>query len=96
MIIHEVDDMTTLSGVGASSIDVGGVFLCGAQAFGLGIAKRWNTVTKGETDYGNEKGCAVRAIDGLDKMTFGSGSDDTDDLKDHGMVTGYFSAVADS
>jgi N4-gp56 family major capsid protein len=96
IIIHEVDDMDTLSGVGAAGIDVGGVFLCGAQALGLGIAKRWETRTKGETDYGNEKGCAVVAIDGLDKMTFGSGSNDTDDLKDHGVVTGYFAAVADT
>ncbi len=95
-IIHEVDDMTTLSGVGAAGIDVGGVFLCGAQAFGLGIAKRWNTRTKGETDYGNEKGVAVQAIDGLDKMTFGTGSGDTDDLKDHGVVTGYFAAEPDA
>ncbi len=96
MIIHEVDDMTTLSGVGAAGIDVGGVFLCGCQAFGLGIAKRWNTVEKKETDYDNERGYAIRAIDGLDKMTFGTGSGDTDDLKDHGVVTGYFAAVADT
>lgn len=96
MIIHEVDDMDTLSGVGNAGIDVGGVFLCGAQALGLGIASRWTSRTKGETDYGNEKGVAVRAIDGLQKLTFGTGSDDTDDQKDHGVVTGYFSAVADS
>ncbi|NOD65734.1 DUF4043 family protein [Ruegeria sp. HKCCD6109] len=96
MIIHEVDDMTTLSGVGAAGIDVGGVFLCGAQALGLGISKRWKSTTKTENDYGNESGCGIRAIDGLDKMTFGSGSADTDDLKDHGIVTGYFAAVADS
>ena len=93
VIIHEVDDMTTDT---SSTIDVGGCFLCGAQALGLGIAKRWNTRTKGETDYGNEKGCAVQAIDGLDKMTFGTGAGDTDDLKDHGVVTGYFAAVADT
>ena len=97
MIIHEVDDMTTLSGVGAAGIDVGGVFLTGAQALGLGIAKRWQTRTKGETDYGNEKGCAVVAIDGLQKLTFGTNaSTDTGDLKDHGVVTGYFAAVADA
>jgi N4-gp56 family major capsid protein len=96
MIIHEVDDMTTLTGEGNGGIDVGGVFLCGAQAFGLGIAKRWNSRTKGETDYGNEKGAAIVTIDGLDKMTFGTGSGDTDDLKDHGVVTGYFAAVADT
>lgn len=97
MIIHEVDDMTTLEDVGAgAAVDVGGVFLCGAQALGLGIASRWNTREKKEDDYGNEKGCAIVAIDGLDKLTFGSGTNDTDDLKDHGVCTGYFAAVADS
>lgn len=96
MIIHEVDDMTTLAGVGAAGIDVGGVFLCGCQALGLGIAKRWNTVEKKETDYDNERGYAIRTIDGLDKMTFGTGAADTDDLKDHGVLTGYFAAVPDA
>jgi len=96
MIIHEVDDMTTLTGIGAAGIDVGGVFLCGAQALGVGLAKRWKSVQKGETDYGNEVGVGIKTIDGLDKLTFGSGSADTDDLKDHGIVTGYFSAVADA
>jgi len=96
MIIHEVDETPTLSGVGAAGIDVGRAVLCGAQAMGLGIAKRWETREKKEDDFGNEKGVGIRSIDGLDKMTFGSGSGDTDDLKDHGCVTGYFAAVADS
>lgn len=96
MIIHEVDDMTTLTGVGAAGIDVGGVFLCGAQALGLGIAMPWQTREKKETDYENEQGVAIVTIDGLDKMTFGSGAGDTADLKDHGVVTGYFAAVADA
>jgi len=96
MIIHEVDDMGVLAGVGNAGIDVGRAVLCGAQALGLGIAKRWNTREKSETDYGNEEGCAIVSIDGLEKMTFGSGSSDTADLKDHGMVTGYFAAVADA
>lgn len=96
MIIHEVDDMTTLAGVGAAGIDVGGVFLCGAQALGLGVAKRWKTTTKEDRDYGNEYGCGIRTIDGLNKLTFGTGAGDTDDQKDHGVVTGYFAAVADA
>jgi N4-gp56 family major capsid protein len=96
MIVHEVDDMTTLTGVGAGAIDVGGVFLCGAQALGLGIAMPWQTREKKETDYENEQGVAIVTIDGLDKMTFGSGASDTADLKDHGVVTGYFAAVADA
>lgn len=96
MIFHEVDDMTTLSGVGASAIDVGCAFLCGAQALGLAVAKRWQTREKAETDYGNEKGVGVVSIDGLKKMIFGSGASDTADTKDHGVVTGYFAAVADA
>lgn len=96
MIIHEVDDMTTLTGVGASAIDVGGVFLCGAQALGLGIAMPWQTREKKETDYENEQGIGIVTIDGLDKLTFGSGTNDTDVPKQNGVVTGYFAAVADA
>jgi N4-gp56 family major capsid protein len=95
IIVHECDGMPTLSGVGNGGIDVGGVFLCGAQALGMAVAKRW--VSKEQTrDYGDKPGVAIETIDGLKKMLFGSGAGDTDDLKDHGMVTGYFSAVADS
>jgi N4-gp56 family major capsid protein len=95
IIIKEIDDMTTLSGVGASSIDVGRVCLMGAQAVGIGYAKRWKSVTE-EFDYGDKHGVAVESIYGVEKLTFGSGSGDTDDLKDHGVATGYFAAVADS
>jgi len=95
MIIHEVDDIGVISGVGAGSIDVEPVYLCGAQALGIGFAKRWRTVTE-QFDYGDKHGVAVESIYGIDKMTFGSGSGDTDDLQDHGVVTGYFAGVADS
>ncbi|MGB1548394.1 MAG: N4-gp56 family major capsid protein [Alphaproteobacteria bacterium] len=95
MIVHEIDDIATLSGVGAGSIDVQPVYLCGAQAIAHAWAKRWRTVTE-VFDYGDKHGVAVEAIYEVDKMTFGSGSGDTDDLKDHGIVTGFFAAVADS
>jgi N4-gp56 family major capsid protein len=95
VIVHECDGMPILSAVGAGGIDVGGVFLCGAQALGLAMAKRW--VSKTETfDYGDKNGVAIECIDGLKKMLFGSGAGDTDDLKQHGVVTGYFAAVADA
>ena len=87
--------MSTLSGVGASFIDVGRVCLMGAQAVCIGYAKRWRSVTE-EFDYGDKHGVAVESIYGVEKLTFGSGSGDTDDLKDHGVATGYFAAVADS
>ena len=95
IIVHEVDDMPILSGVGASSIDVSPVYLCGAQAWGVGFGKRWESTTE-EFDYGDKFGVATRAWYEVEKLKFGTGSGDTDDLKDHGMVTGYFAAVADS
>lgn len=94
VIVHEVDRMPILAGVGASSADVSPVYLCGAQAIGYGIAKRWRSVTE-EFDYSDKKGVAMETIDVIEKMRFGSGSGDTADLKDHGVFTGYV-AVATS
>lgn len=95
ILVHEVDDMPVISGVGAAGIDVAPVFLCGAQALGHARVKRW-TSKEEVFDYGDKHGCAIETIDGIEKITFGSGSGDTDDLKDHGVVTGYVSAVADA
>lgn len=95
IVVKEVDDIGVISGVGGSSIDVGPIYLCGAQALGFAWAKRWRTTTE-VFDYGFKHGCAVSAMYGVEKLTFGSGSGDTDDLKDHGVATGYFAAVADS
>jgi N4-gp56 family major capsid protein len=92
MIIHEVDDLAPLSGVGASSIDVGPVYLCGAQALVYGIGKRWTTKTK-TFDYGDKFGVIVEEICGIAKCRYGSGAADTDDLTDHGVVTGFFASV---
>ena len=95
IIFKEIDDIGVLTGVGAGSIDVAPVYLCGAQALGYGIARRWNTVTE-EFDYKDKHGIAVREFGNFAKLTFGTGSSDTADLKDHGMVTGFFASVADS
>ena len=95
IIFKEIDDIDVLTGVGAGSIDVAPVYLCGAQAVGYGIAKRWNTVTD-DTDYKDKQGVAVREFGNFGKMSFGSGTTDLADLKDHGIVTGFFASVADS
>lgn len=95
VIIKEIEDIGVLSGVGASSIDVAPVFLCGAQAIGYGVAERWKSAEE-TFDYGRKKGCAIMEMGGFGKMIFGSGSGDTDDTKDHGIVTGYCAAVADA
>jgi N4-gp56 family major capsid protein len=96
IIVHEVDDIPVYANVGASgTTDVSPVYLCGAQAIGLGWAKRWRSAIE-KFDYGDKYGTAMEAIMGIEKLNFGSGSDDTDDLKQHGVVTGYFAAVDDS
>lgn len=95
IIFKEIEDIAVLSGVGAGAIDVAPVYLCGAQAIGYGVGQRWKT-SEEERDYGRKMGCAINEMGDFAKMTFGSGSGDTDDLKDHGVVTGFFASVADS
>jgi len=93
--IIEVEDIPVISGAGAGGIDVAGCYLCGAQAVGYAIAKRAQTKEE-EFDYGDKQGIAVRHWHKIEKMLYGSGAADTDDLKDHGVFTGYFAAVADA
>ena len=71
------------------------LFTFAVPRLGYGIAKRWNTVTE-EFDYGDKHGVAVQEFGNFEKLTFGSGAGDTDDLKDHGIVTGFFASVADA
>lgn len=95
IVIYEVEDIPTITGEGAGGIDVAGCYLCGRQALAQAVAKRWSTVDE-EFDYKDKQGVAVRTIYEIKKMLFGSGAGDTDDLKDHGVFTGYFASVADS
>lgn len=93
--IHQMYDelVTPFTNVGDSAtVEVGCAFLCGAQAVGAAYAKRWTS--KEETfDYGDKKGVAIESIYGIKKMQFGSGSTDTADLKDQGVITGYFATA---
>lgn len=93
VIVKEVDNIPIYTNLGASATtEVTPVYLCGAQALAVAYAKRWKTVTE-IFDYGDKHGVAVEAILGVRKIIFGSGSGDTDDLKDHGVVTGYFATT---
>lgn len=94
MIIKQIDDIPTFA-AGASSIAISPVFLCGAQALAVAYAKRTTSRTE-VFDYGDKNGVAIEEIRGIKKMIFGSGSTDTADTKDHGVVTGWVAAVADA
>lgn len=93
VIVKEVDNIPIYTNLGASATtEVTPVYLCGAQALAVAYAKRWKTVTE-VFDYGDKHGVAVEGIYGVRKIIFGTGSGDTDDLKDHGVVTGYFATT---
>jgi len=87
---HDLYDYATLTGVGDSGT-VAPAFLCGAQSVAVAYARRWRSKTE-EFDYGDKFGVEISSIYGVGKMVFGSGSGDRDDLKDHGIVTGFFAS----
>ena len=93
VIVKETDNIPIYENLGAASTaEVTPVYLCGAQALAVAYAKRWRTVTE-EFDYGDKYGVAIDGIYGVRKIIFGSGAGDTDDLKDHGVVTGFFATT---
>ena len=97
VIVREIPELLQNKwlALGASNIDVGEVYLCGAQAIGYALAQRWNTRTQ-EMDYKTKNGIAVQQIYDVGKIQFGTGASDTTTLKDNGIVTGFFSAVGDA
>lgn len=95
IIFKEIDDIPSYAGVGAGGIQVAPVFFCGAQAVGYAIARDWRRAND-EDDYGDLQGMEVSQIANFEKMRYGTGTADTDDPKDHGMVTGWFASVADA
>lgn len=94
VIVKETDNLPVYINLGASATtEVTPVYLCGAQAIGVAYANRWRSKTE-MFDYGDKYGVAIDGIYGVEKIQFGSGSTDTDDLKDHGVVSGFFATTA--
>lgn len=82
---------THLSGAGASSIDVGANFLCGAQSIAMVNKQAPLPTSKSEDDYGFITGVGIELAHGIDKIRWNNGSGTNKDL---GMVTVYASAAA--
>lgn len=92
-IVKEIDNVPIYANIGASgTAEVTPVYLLGAQAIAHAVCKRPRSVEQ-EFDYGDKVGVAVEHIIGIRKMIFGSGTGDTDDLKDNGVVTGFFATT---
>ena len=95
VIVREIPELEDISGVGAAGIDVGPVYLCGAQAVGI-CWKQRSRMIQDIDDYGAKKGAGFEEIRDVKKLYFGKGSADRDDLVQHGIHTGYFASVADA
>lgn len=96
VICREIPEIPTMGAIGATSAVVTENYLCGAQALGLAFARRWQSITKKEDDYGDKPGVGVRGTWGVEKLRFGKGSTDTADYVDQGVVTVMTSAAADA
>lgn len=84
-----------LAGVGTAGINVGFNFLVGAQALGAAWAQRMKSTTD-TRDYGFRHGVGVQEIRGIEKLMFGKGANDRDNLVQHGVVTVFTAATADA
>lgn len=94
VIIRQIPEIAYLTDVGASSAEVEPCYLSGAQALGIGWAKRTTSHTK-EFDYGDKYGVAIEEIRGIDKLHFEEGNDGSGDFVQHGLVTGFFAVTVD-
>lgn len=91
--IYTIEDIPTVTS--STPLQVAPAFFCGSQALGIAWAMRPQTV-EDEFDYKRKVGLAVKQWYKVEKLRFGTGTVDTDDYKDNGMVTGWFAAVADA
>lgn len=94
--IYEIEDIPTIGAVGNGGAIVAPIFLCGAQALGEAWAMRPTTVARNDIDYERKNGLAIKQWSKIEKLRFGSGSSDTTNPKQNGVVTGFFSAALDS
>ena len=77
-----------LNDAGDQGSRVGVGFFCGAQALGMGIGRMASFSRRKEDDYGFLNGVAVTAKHDIKKIFYNN--------KQHGMITSFHSAAADS
>lgn len=94
--IPEITQRLLLAGVGAGSIAVEPVFLCGqgALAYAMGQMPRPTQLEDGDYDF--ITGMGIEAQYGVGKVAKASLFDSSNTLVDWGMVTGFVSGVANA
>lgn len=95
LIIREIPELNQYLQAGAGGIQVGPSYLVGAQALGVAWAQRTKSTTD-TRDYGFRNGVGIQEIRGINKLQFGTGTNDTDNLTDNGVFTIWTAAVADA
>ena len=90
--VPEIDTMCTalggFDGQGGSSADVRPVFVCGQQAVGIAWGQEPMPKTDSTKDYGFRPGVAIEELLGVKKLACNG--------KQHGVLTAFFAAAADS
>jgi hypothetical protein len=85
-----------LADVGAGgTVDVGFNFICGAQAVGVGWARRTRSTTD-VRDYGFRNGVGIAEMRGIEKLMFGTGTNDFDTPVQNGVFTLFTAAEPDA
>lgn len=85
VIIKKVEEMPVITGVGASSADVGVGLMLGNQAFGYGVYQEMRTIAQGD-DFEFEQAITTESCEVIKKIFFNG--------KQHGVLTHYFAAPA--
>jgi hypothetical protein len=94
VIVRQIPEIPSILAAGAGSINVGPVFLCGAQAVCVGWGQQPAFTQKKEDDYGFFSGIGIEEMIGVNKIMRKHGVAGT--YIDNGIVTGFFSDVADA
>lgn len=95
VVVVEIPEIGVFNNTAGTVVQVGPNYLCGAQALACAIAKRPKTTTD-VRDYGFVQGVGIHLMHGIGKMLMDTSAGmDGSAVKDHGVVTGFFSAVAD-
>lgn len=96
VVIHEVDDMPSYTGIGNNGATLYPVYLCGQEALGWAIKSRYRSREQTD-DYGQVQGLGMFGKWGMKKLCYSptiGGNDTTVYGKQRGLVTGFYAASA--
>lgn len=91
--VPEIDTLATKTGAGAAAINVAPVFFCGQNALAMPWGQTPRPTERQEDDYGMLIGRGVEMVYGIAKV---AKKTTAGNLKQWGVVTGFFASVDDA